>query len=59
MHVLCGQFKQITQNKQGKTWGHMEELPADGLKALSKTEFISHETESGHCSFIVDTYIRV
>lgn len=33
----------------------MEELPADGLKALSKTEFISQETESGRCSFIVDT----
>lgn len=47
------------QNKQRKTWGHMEELPADGLKALSKTEFISHKSESGHYSFIVDTYIRV
>lgn len=54
MHILCGQFKQITQSKPGKTWGHTE-VPSDGLKAVGKIEGISQETEDVYCSFIVDT----
>lgn len=49
---------QADNAKQGKTWGHIE-VPADGLKTVSKTEFVSQETKSGHSSFIVDIYIRV
>lgn len=50
MHMLCGH-----NAKQGKTWGHVEKIPSDYIKTVSKREFISQETESVHCSFIVDT----